>query len=103
MIALSSTFVGCSANEGNEEVGISQSEKTFKAGTYTATGQGNNGSIKVEVVLSDTAIESITILESSETAGLGDTALQSLIEDIIAHQSLGVDTVTGASNSSKPY
>lgn len=101
MIALSSTFVGCSANEGNEEVGISQSEKTFKAGTYTATGQGNNGSIKVEVVLSDTAIQSITILESSETAGLGDTALQSLIEDIIAHQSLGVDTVTGASNSSK--
>ena len=30
MIALSSTFVGCSANEGNEEVGISHQKKHLK-------------------------------------------------------------------------
>ena len=102
VIALCSTFVGCSSNEVNPKVEeTNPSQQTFKAGTYTATGEGNNGSIKVEVVLSETAIESIKILESSETAGLGDTALESLIDDIIAHQSLGVDTVTGASNSSK--
>lgn len=102
VIALSSTFVGCSSNEVNPKVEeTTSSQQTFKAGTYTATGEGNNGSIKVEVVLSETAIESIKILESSETAGLGDTALESLIDDIISHQSLGVDTVTGASNSSK--
>ncbi|HAX74091.1 MAG TPA: FAD-binding protein [Firmicutes bacterium] len=105
-IALSTTFVGCSGNDVNPQSETSGQTteqgngSTFKAGTYTATGEGNNGFVKVEVVLSDSKIESIKILESTETEGLGDTALDSLIEQIIANQSIGLDAVTGATNSS---
>lgn len=104
--ALTTSFVGCSSNEvdssSNSTSGITTAKgQNFKAGTYTGVGEGNNGTITVEVTLSESKIESIEVVESTETAGLGDTALVSLIEDIIAHQSLGVDTVTGASNSSK--
>ena len=95
---------GCSANEAStssDSVSEStQSKGTLKAGTYTATGTGNNGTITVEVVLSETKIESIKILESTETAGLGDKALESLIEEVVANQTIAVDTVTGATNSS---
>lgn len=38
-------------------------------GTYTATVTGHNAPITIEVTVTDQAIESINVVESSETAG----------------------------------
>ncbi|SMP50642.1 FAD-dependent oxidoreductase [Anoxynatronum buryatiense] len=78
-------------------------EITFNAGTYTAEAPGMNGPIKVEVTVSDSSIETIAVLTSSETAGLGDVAMDSLTNDIIHHQSIGIDAVTGATLTSTGF
>lgn len=72
---------------------------TFKPGTYNGEGQGLNGPIKAAVTLSETAITEI-MLEHTETEGLGDSAMDTLIEKIKAGTTLNVDAVSGATYSS---
>lgn len=95
-LTLSISLVSCTTNNN----ATADKNLSFTAGTYTATGKGNNGDIKIEVTVSDSKIEDIKVTESSETPGLGDVALDSMIESILSTQSIGVDTVTGATNSS---
>lgn len=73
----------------------------FKAGSYKGSAKGMNGEIVLEVTLSEDAIESITVTEQKETAGLGDVAIDRMIEKIISTQSIQVDTVGGATISSE--
>lgn len=72
----------------------------FTAGTYTAGAQGNNGPVKVSVTFTESAIEKVEILEHAETKGLSDPAIEQIPEAIVTYQSLGVDTVSGATNTS---
>ena len=72
----------------------------FTAGTYTGVGKGNNGDITVEVVLTDSEIAEINVTEHSETAGLSDTPIKDIPAAIVAGQTLAVDTIAGATNSS---
>ncbi|MEG0764688.1 MAG: flavocytochrome c [Pseudoflavonifractor sp.] len=72
----------------------------FKAGTYTGVGKGNNGDITVEVTLTASEIATITVKEHSESAGISDLALERLPADMVKGQTLAVDTVAGATNSS---
>lgn len=76
------------------------SDMSFKAGTYTSEAKGNGGMVKVEVTFSEDEITDIKIVEQNETEGLGDVALEKIKEDILSGQTLNVDTVTGATNSS---
>ena len=71
------------------------------AGTYTAEANGNNGPVKVEVVVSDNAIESVTVVAHSETPGICDLPIERIPAKIVEHQTLAVDTVSGATNTSK--
>ena len=72
----------------------------FTAGTYTATGNGRKGDITVELTCSDTAIESVAITDHGETERIAAPAFEKIPADIVEFQSLGVDTVTGATLSS---
>lgn len=72
----------------------------YTAGTYSGVGKGNNGDINVEVVLTDSKISEIIVGEHTETAGLSDAPLKDIPAAIIEGQTLAVDTVTGATNSS---
>ncbi len=94
---LMSSFVGCSQKADTTTAG----ENSFKAGTYTATAKGNNGDVTVEVTVSDSKVEKVEVKDHKETPGLGDTAMDSLTKKIVDGQTIGVDTVTGATNSSK--
>ncbi|WP_026478692.1 FAD-dependent oxidoreductase [Alkaliphilus transvaalensis] len=100
MLALLLVFslLGCSKTTVSQDAGNS-----FVAGTYTAEAEGMNGPIKIEVVLSDTSIGNIKVLESSETVNLGDLAMESLTSDIIKNQSIGIDSVSGATITSKAF
>ena len=73
----------------------------FKRGAYTGvSANGRNGEVKVEVVLSADKIESVTVGENSETAGIADPAIEKIPERIVETQSLDVDTVAGATITS---
>ena len=48
----------------------------FTPGTYTATGQGMGGDVKVEVVVTESEIQSVKVLEHKETPGISDPALE---------------------------
>ncbi len=73
----------------------------FTAGTYTAEAQGMNGPVKVEVTFTTDKIETVTITEHAETAGISDPAIERIPAAITEHQSLGVDAVAGATVTSK--
>lgn len=84
-------------------------------GTYTATTGGVNGDVTVEVVVNDTAIETITVTDCLDTTGIG-TALKDVDGNILTNggeapteliprriveaQSVNVDTVAGATLTS---
>ena len=72
----------------------------YTEGTYTATAQGNNGLVTVSVTFSADAITDVTVVEHSETAGLSDRPIAEIPAAIVENQSLAVDTVSGATNSS---
>lgn len=72
-------------------------------GSYTATANGLDGPITVEVTVADNAITGITVVEDNETAGVGAKALELLPGMVIEHQSLGVDNISGATISSAAF
>ncbi|MDO5085249.1 MAG: flavocytochrome c [Erysipelotrichaceae bacterium] len=73
----------------------------IKDGTYTGSGQGNNGPISVEVVVKDTKLNEIKVTEHNETKGLGDVAMDAIIALMIENNTTNTDVVTGATYSSK--
>lgn len=54
----------------------------------------------VSVTFSADAITDVTVVEHSETAGLSDRPIAEIPAVIVENQSLAVDTVSGATNSS---
>ncbi len=73
---------------------------TYTAGTYTAEKMGNGGMVPVTVEFTAKKIKSITVGANRETPGISDPALTKIPEQIIKGQTLNVDTVSGATNSS---
>lgn len=77
--------------------------ETYAPGVYTGTAQGHNGPVSVEVTLSENAIDSIVVTESSETGGIGDVAAAHIIDDVLTNQSLDVDAVGGCTLSAAGF
>lgn len=75
-------------------------EGAYKAGTYTGVGKGNNGDVKVEVVFDADSIVSVKVLEHEETDSISDTPIERIPEEIVKGQTLAVDIVSGATNTS---
>ena len=73
----------------------------MKAGTYTETVKGMRDGLTVEVKLSKNKIESVTVKTHSETPGISDAAISAVPNAIVKQQSLTVDTVSGATMTSK--
>lgn len=71
------------------------------AQSFTATVDGHNGPLTVEVAYVDGKIGSIVISEHAETAGIADGALERVPKAIVDAQSLNVDTVSGATVTSQ--
>lgn len=72
----------------------------FKPGKYIGEGKGINGTVKVEVTVTEDEITDIKVLEHNETPGVSDLAIDDLPLQIIEAQGLGIDTVAGATMSS---
>lgn len=73
----------------------------YEAGEYIASAKGNNGPVEVKVVMNEGAIEDIVIVAHAETAGICEPAFDRIPQAIIDGQTLAVDVVSGATNTSK--
>lgn len=76
-------------------------EINFKPGTYSVTAAGHNGQVPMKVTFSENRIENIDIDTKGETIGIADTVWQRMPEQIISGQTLNVDAVSGASDTSR--
>lgn len=74
---------------------------TFKAGTYSASAQGHNGEVVIEMSFSDEAVTDVKITEHNETIGIADLALEKIPEAIVKAQTLAIDSVSGATMTSE--
>ena len=72
----------------------------YTPGTYTASAAGNNGTVTVAVTFTETAISAVEVTAHSETPGIGDAAIEQIPGAIVGGQTLAVDAVSGATNTS---
>ena len=72
----------------------------LKDGTYTGSGQGFKSTITVQVVISGGKITSINVLSQADDAEYFARA-RGVITSVLSRQSTSVDTVSGATYSSK--
>ncbi len=90
---------------------VSAVELSMTDGTYTATaasyaeqyGLATTGSMTMEVTVADNQITDITVTECTDTDVIGQMAFPILTENVIANQSLAVDSISGATVSSAGY
>lgn len=73
----------------------------YTAGTYTGTAAGRNGDVTVEVVVTDSEIVSVEVIDHQESVGVADPAIERIPEEITQYQSLGIDAVSGATITSE--
>ena len=69
-------------------------------GTYIGTADARGGMMTVEVTVTEDKIESIVVKEHADTIGICEPPIAMIPADIIAYQSLDVDTVAGATLTS---
>ena len=86
--------------EGGEEAAPA-GDIAFTAGTYEATAYGYNGNVTFNVTFSDTALTAIEPVSSMETAHVGDVAFDIMIPEMLEANGSGVDSVSGATFSSR--
>lgn len=82
------------------EIAAVQDASAYKDGTYYGTGKGFAGTIKVKVNIAGGKIASISIVSTKD----GDSYVKSassLLDTIVEKQSTNVDTVSGATFSSR--
>ena len=102
-LVLAASAAGCGSNNGAGTPTPDTSAAALTPGTYTATVTGHNAPITIEVTVTDQAIESINVVESSETAGIGTNAMEKLTDEIIANQTVNLDTITGSTITSATF
>lgn len=77
------------------------SKAAFTPGTYEGQGEGREGIVSFSVTFSKNRITDIQVIGQNETAGIGQKALETMKSRILKEQSLAVDTVSGATVTSK--
>ena len=86
--------------EGGEEAAPA-AELAFTPGTYEATAYGYNGDVTFSVTFSETALTNIEKVAFMETAHVGTDAFDIMIPEMLEANGTGVDTVSGATFSSR--
>jgi flavocytochrome c len=79
----------------------SSSKLNFNPGTYQGTAPGFNGDVTMEVTVDAGRILSIRVVSQNDTPDISGLAYERIPAAIVAGQTLAVDTVSGATYSSK--
>ena len=80
---------------------VNTAELKYKAGTYEGTAEGYNGPITLEVTFDETKITDIKVKDQKETEYVGTPAYDIMFEDAIQANGSGIDTVAGATFTSR--
>ena len=78
-------------------------EAGYKPGVYEGNGRGFRGAIFVSVQVSSSEIEDIIITSHAESAFPGAAAMEELLELILETGTIDVDTISGATFSSRGF
>lgn len=70
-------------------------------GVFTGSAKGHNGELVVEVTIEDKKIVSVVVTQHVESDGISDPAIEQVPAEIVANNSTDVDTVSGATVSSR--
>ena len=73
---------------------------TVKDGVYSHSAKGNNGDVTVELEIKDGKAVRAEVVEHEETEGLSDKPIAEIPAWIVENQSLAIDAVLGATNTS---
>lgn len=76
------------------------SEVHYADGTHIGTGEGYNGTITVAVRIADGQITGVTVVSTSDDSSYWQSAT-AIIDEVVEKQSADVDSVSGATYSSK--
>ena len=80
--------------EGNQAL------QNAEDGSYEGTGKGHGGDVKVTVEIKDHVIAAVQVTDHQETQGIADKPLEAIPQRIVDEQSLAVDTISGATETS---
>ena len=112
VVAVSVFLAACGQKESGQELPAASENTTalqtveetevasVKDGIYTQSAKGNNGDVAVEVEVKDGSVVRVDVIEHEETPGISDKPIAEIPKAIVAYQSLGIDTVSGATNTS---
>ena len=97
---LTLSLAGCG---GTSAPAATEPEKSLagKPGTYSATTTGHNGPLKLELTVDEKGIKDLKLVESKETLMVGGFAFDVLRQQMLDHQTLSLDSVSGATVSSR--
>ena len=95
-------LAGCAPSGSSDAKGSSNGSGAGSS-AGVGSGMGKHGQFDVEVMVTDGNLDRITVLNSRETPGMGDVAMEELTQLIVDNQTLNVDTVSGATLSSMAF
>lgn len=99
--ALALALVAALAFNACNTTGNQPQTAVLNDGSYTAAADGHNGPVAVAMTVKNGKIAALAVTKHAETAGLSDPAIARLPAAIVKAQSLAVDTVSGATYTSK--
>jgi fumarate reductase flavoprotein subunit len=71
------------------------------SGSVRTEAQGNNGPVAVNTTFKDGKITKVEVLSHGETPGISDPAIERIPQNIAEGNTINVDTVAGATNTSR--
>lgn len=80
---------------------LGETTPQYQSGTYTATSSGYGGEVSVTLTFDVKNITDVSITGIKETEGIGSVAITKLSDTILSEQRVDVDTVAGATFTSK--
>jgi len=101
MVIFFAVYVLLPIFSSNSNVKISESIGVVKNGTYIGEGIGFGGEIKVEIYICENEINRINIENHNETSGYYEEVFKDISREIVEEQSISVDSVSGATASSR--
>ena len=90
-----------SSSDGEEQTVVAKGDFALNDGYYEGTGNGFAGPVKLFIEIKDKSIVGIYIVKTSDDAGFFNRAKEGVTASILEKQSTDVDTVSGATYSSR--
>ncbi|MFR5602039.1 MAG: FAD-binding protein [Lachnospiraceae bacterium] len=106
-LVVSMAAAGCSktdtpqAETTTEEVQETEETGIYTPGTYSASAKGYGGDVTVTITVDTNAITDVVIEGADETEGVGSKAIEELPKAIMEAQNAEVDSISGATVTSK--